>query len=427
MARVNRPSLVVYGGTIRAGCGTLHPEQPLDVVSAFQSYGASLQGLITEEERQDVVRHACPGQGACGGMYTANTSAVAIEAMGMALPYSSSAPANSELKKEECRRAGAAIRNLLELDLCPREILTKEAFENAITMITVLGGSTNVVLHLLAVARAADVPLTLDDFQRISDKTPFLADMKPSGQYVMEDLHSVGGTPALMKFMLEHDMLHGDCITCTGKTLAENVEALPSLREGQDVIRSFANPIKETGHLQILSGSLAPKGSVAKITGKEGLQFKGPARVFDSEEDMIEALEQGRIQKGDAIIIRYEGPVGGPGMPEMLLPTSAIMGAGLGDHVALLTDGRFSGGSHGFIIGHVTPEAQLGGPIALVRDGDMVSIDAETRCLDVDVSDDEMQRRREAFVAPPLKATKGTLYKYIKNVADASTGCVTDE
>jgi dihydroxy-acid dehydratase len=425
MGRVNRPSLMVYGGTIRAGRGK--DEAPLDIVSAFQSYGEYLAKRIDEETRADVVRFACPGAGACGGMYTANTMASAIEALGMTLPYSSSTPAEDPRKLEECRAAGAAIRRLLELDLKPRDVMTREAFENAMVTVTVLGGSTNAVLHLIAMARAVGVPLSLDDFQAVTDRTPFLADLKPSGRYVMEDLHQVGGTPAVLKALLERGLLHGDCITVTGKTLAENLRDLPGLSPGQKVVRPFDDPIQATGHIQILRGSLAPDGAVAKITGKEGVSFAGPAIVFDCEEDMLAALEQGRIERGQVIVIRYEGPKGGPGMPEMLTPTSAIAGAGLADGVALLTDGRFSGGSHGFIIGHVTPEAQEGGPIALVRDGDWIRVDAKARRLDVDVPADELARRRAAWSAPPLKATSGTLFKYIKSVKPASEGCVTDE
>jgi dihydroxy-acid dehydratase len=360
-------------------------------------------------------------------MYTANTMASAIEALGMALPYSASTPAEDPRKLDECFAAGAAIRRLLELDLKPRDIMTREAFENAMAVVTALGGSTNAVLHLIAMARAVGVRLALDDFQAVSDRVPFLADLKPSGAYVMEDVHAVGGTPAVMKYLLEHGALHGDCVTVTGKTLAENLRDLPGLAAGQRVIRPWEEPIKETGHIQILRGTLAPEGAVAKITGKEGLAFAGPAKVFDQEEAMLRALEQGAIERGQVIVIRYEGPKGGPGMPEMLSPTSALMGAGLGDAVALLTDGRFSGGSHGFIIGHVTPEAQEGGPIALVEDGDWIRIDAKARRIDLDVPADELARRRARWAAPPLRATSGTLAKYIRSVRPASEGCVTDE
>lgn len=424
MGRLNRPALMVYGGTIKPG--NLN-DQPLDIVSAFQSYGEYLAGKIDDDTRKGIVKKSCPGAGACGGMYTANTMASAIEALGMSLPYSSSNPAVDRSKLDECISSGAAIRNLLEKDIKPRDIMTREAFENAMVIVTVLGGSTNAVLHLVAMARAVDVRLTIDDFQKVSDRIPFLADLKPSGKYVMEDLHNVGGTPAVMKFLLDQGWINGDCMTVTGKTITENLKDLPSLKEGQDVMRPVSNPIKESGHIQILKGTFAPGGSVAKITGKEGLVFKGPARVFDAEEDMLKALEDGKIQKGDVVVIRYEGPKGGPGMPEMLTPTSAIMGAGMGKDVALITDGRFSGGSHGFIVGHVVPEAQEGGPIALVRDGDVITLDAEKNILDVDVSAEEMEKRRAAWTMPPFKATRGTLYKFIKNVKNASDGCVTDE
>jgi dihydroxy-acid dehydratase len=424
MARLNRPSLMVYGGTIKPG----HSRgETLDIISAFQSYGAYLAGSIDDSRREEIVRHACPGAGACGGMYTANTMASAIEAMGLSLPYSSSTPAVDPLKREECARAGEAVRMLLERDIKPRDIMTREAFENAMVIVTVLGGSTNAVLHLIAMARAADVKLTLEDFQAVSDRVPFLADLKPSGKYVMEDVQKIGGIPAVMKYLLKHGLINGDCLTVTGKTIAENLRDLPDLVPGQDVIRPIENPINPRGHIQILKGNLAPGGSVAKITGKEGLRFSGPAKVYDSEELMLAALEQNEIQKGDVVVIRYEGPQGGPGMPEMLTPTSAIMGAGLGSDVALITDGRFSGGSHGFIVGHVVPEAQQGGPIALIRSGDQITIDASTNALDVDVSEEEFARRRAGWVMPPYKATRGTLYKFIKTVKSASEGCVTDE
>jgi len=425
IGRLNRPALVVYGGTIRPGRGS--DGEKLDIVSAFQSYGQLLAETIDETKRLDIIEHACPGAGACGGMYTANTMASAIEAMGMSLPYSASTPAEDAAKAEECLLAGAAIRRLLERDIKPRDIMTREAFENAMVVVMALGGSTNAVLHLIAMARAVDVPLTIDDFQRVSDRIPLLADLKPSGRYVMEDLHRAGGTPGVMRYLLERGVLHGDCMTVTCKTVAENLEGLPDLAEGQDVIRPWERPIKATGHLTILRGNLAPDGAVAKITGKEGLRFKGTAHVFDCEEDMVEAAERGEIRKGEVVVIRYEGPKGGPGIPEMLAPTSLIMGAGLGQDVALITDGRFSGGSHGFIIGHITPEAQEGGPIALVQDGDVIEIDAEARSIEVHLSDDELQRRKAAWTAPPLKARRGTLYKYIKNVKSASEGCVTDE
>ena len=423
MARLNRPSLMVYGGTIRAG----HAQgKPRDIISAFQSYGEYLAGTITDEQRLDIVQHSCPGAGACGGMYTANTMAVAIEALGLSLPYSSSIPAEDPGKAEECRRAGAAVRLLLERDLKPLDILTPKAFENAMTLVMAVGGSTNAVLHLLAIARTAGVPLELADFQRVSDRVPLLADLKPSGQHVQEDLHAVGGTPAVMKYLLERGFLHGDTMTVTGQTLAENLAPLPGLKAGQTIVHPLDAPINPRGHIRILKGNLAPEGSVAKITGKEGERFVGQARVFDSEEAMLAGLERGEIAKGSVVVIRYEGPKGGPGMPEMLTPTSAIMGAGLGKDVALLTDGRFSGGSHGFIIGHITPEAQDGGPIALIQDGDHVVIDAASCSLSMDVSDAELARRRQAWVAPPAKATKGVLSKYVRLVRSASEGCATD-
>ncbi len=424
MGRLNRPAIMVYGGTIRAGKWN---NESLDIVSAFQCYGQFISGQISETARSEIVRHSCPGAGACGGMYTANTMASAIEALGMSLPYSSSIPAEDPAKAEECKAAGRAIYRLLELDLKPRDIMTRAAFENAMVIVIALGGSTNAVLHLLAMARSVDVPLTIDDFQKVSNRVPFLADLKPSGKFVQEDLHSIGGTPAVIKYLLEAGFMDGSCMTVTGRTLAENVAELPGLKTGQKIVQPLSAPIKVTGHIQILRGNLSPDGCVAKITGKEGLSFAGPARCFDGEEAMLHALEQGKIQKGDVIVIRYEGPKGGPGMPEMLTPTSAIMGAGLGADVALITDGRFSGGSHGFIVGHVTPEAQVGGPIALLQDGDMVRIDAGTNTLSVDVSEAEIAKRRQAWTAPPLKATRGTLFKYIKTVKSASEGCVTDE
>ncbi|MEL6106819.1 MAG: dihydroxy-acid dehydratase [Planctomycetota bacterium] len=424
MGRLNRPAIMVYGGTIKPG---FRNGEKLDIVNAFQCYGQFIAGQISDEERQEIVEKSCPGAGACGGMYTANTMATAIEALGMSLPYSASVPAEDVDKKAECRRAGEAILELLKLDIKPRDIMTRAAFENAMVTVMALGGSTNAVLHLIAMARSVDVPLTIDDFQSVSDRVPYLADLKPSGKFVQEDLHSIGGTPAVMKYLLEKGLMDGSCLTVTGKTLAENVADLPGLKEGQTIVSTVEAPIKESGHIRILRGTLATEGAVAKITGKEGLRFSGPARCFDSEEEMLAALEEKKIQRGDVVVIRYEGPQGGPGMPEMLTPTSAIMGAGLGADVAMITDGRFSGGSHGFIVGHVTPEAQLGGPLGLLRDGDVVTIDAETNSLDVEVSDDEMAVRREAWSAPPLKATRGTLYKYIKTVKTASEGCVTDE
>ncbi len=428
MGRLNRPALMVYGGTIKPGHLSVDgASKALDIVSAFQSYGEFIGGRMEDETREQIVRKSCPGAGACGGMYTANTMASAIEAMGMSLPYSASTPAEDPGKLEECFRAGAAIRLLLENDIKPRDIMTREAFENAMVVVTALGGSTNAVLHLIAMARAVEVPLSIDDFQKVSDRVPFLADLKPSGQYVMEDLHKVGGTPAVMKYLLEKGYMNGDCLTVTGKTLAQNLESLPGLQDRQPIIHAVENPIKASGHIQILRGNLAPDGAVAKITGKEGETFIGTARVFDSEEAMLEALEQKKIQKGDVVVIRFEGPKGGPGMPEMLTPTSAIMGAGLGKDVALMTDGRFSGGSHGFIVGHITPEAQEGGPIALLRDGDKVTIDAATNALNAEIGDDDWAQRRAQWKAPAYKSTRGTLFKYIKNVKSASEGCVTDE
>jgi dihydroxy-acid dehydratase len=424
MGRLNRPALMIYGGTIRPGHSN---GQKLDIVSAFQSYGEFIAGKIDEAERHTIVRLSCPGAGACGGMYTANTMASAIEALGMSLPYSSSTPAEDPRKLEECVYAGAAIRKLLERDLKPRDIMTREAFENAMVLLTAIGGSTNAVLHLIAIAKSVHVPLSIDDFQTVSARVPLLADFKPSGAYVMEDLHAVGGIPAVMKLLLKEGLLNGACMTVTGKTLAENLEALPALSPGQQIVKPVTDPIKSNGHIQILKGNLAPDGAVAKITGKEGLRFSGPAKVYDSEEEMLHSLERREIAKGDVIVIRYEGPKGGPGMPEMLTPTSAIMGAGLGKDVALITDGRFSGGSHGFIVGHITPEAQEGGPIALVQNGDRITIDAEKNLLEVALSESEFQNRRSKWTAPPLKASRGTLAKYLRLVKSASLGCVTDE
>ncbi|MGU9957087.1 MAG: dihydroxy-acid dehydratase [Arenicellales bacterium WSBS_2016_MAG_OTU3] len=425
MGRLDRPSLMVYGGTIKGGRGKNN--QTLDIVNAFQSYGQYIAKTIDDDERQGIVRNACPGAGACGGMYTANTMASAIETMGMSLPYSSSTPALDPQKHDECHRAGAALKELMKKGITARQIMTREAFENAMVIVSVTGGSTNAVLHLLAMARSVGVVLTIDDFQTVSDRTPFLADLKPSGQYVMEDLHNIGGIPGLQKFLLANGMLNGNCLTVTGKTLGENLEQVAGLEKGQVIIKPLDNPIKESSHIQILKGNLAPGGSVAKITGKEGFVFKGPARVFNQEEDMLRGLEDGDIQTGDVIVIRQEGPKGGPGMPEMLTPTSAIMGAGLGNDVALITDGRFSGGSHGFIIGHVVPEAQEGGPIGLIENGDIIVIDASKNKLDVEISEEEFAKRRANWKAPEYLASRGTLYKYIKNVSDASHGCVTDE
>ena len=424
MLRLNRPSILVYGGTIAPGC---HKDKKLDVVSAFEAWGEKVAGTIDENEYKQVVQNACPGAGACGGMYTANTMASAIEALGMALPYNSSNPAVSPDKKEECARVGAALLHLVENDIKPKDIVTQKSLENAIRLVAVLGGSTNAVLHFLAIAKAAELNFTLDDFQAIMDKTPFLADLKPSGQYLMEDLHNVGGVPAVLKFMLKEGMLHGDCLTVTGKTLAENLENVPELTEGQDIIRPVKEPIKPTGHIRILKGNLAEGGSVAKITGKEGLLFKGPARVFDGEYAANDGIRNGEVQKGEVVVIRYEGPKGGPGMPEMLKPTAAIMGAGLGKDVALITDGRFSGGTHGFVVGHIVPEAQNGGAIALVKDGDIIEINAEKNTLEVHLTETELADRKAKWQAPPLKFSSGVLYKYIKNVSTASDGCVTDE
>lgn len=428
MGRVNRPSLMVYGGTIKPGCAVTQNNADIDIVSAFQAYGQFITGEINEEQRFDIIRHACPGGGACGGMYTANTMATAIEVMGMTLPGSSSNPAVSKAKILECLAAGGAIKKLLTEDIRPSDILTRQAFENAMILVNITGGSTNAVLHLIAIADSVGIKLTIDDFQSVSDRTPFLADLKPSGRYVMADLHTIGGTPALLKFLLKEGVITGDGMTVTGETLAKNLEKAPDFPSDQTIIRPFNNPIKKTGHIQILRGSLAPGGCVGKITGKEGMRFAGKAKVFDSEDDMILALEKGALKKGEktVVIIRYEGPRGGPGMPEMLKPSSAIMGAGLGQDVALLTDGRFSGGSHGFLIGHIVPEAQEGGPIALVKDGDEVVIDAETKKLDVKISDAEMEKRRKAWVRPALKYEKGTLKKYASLVTDASHGCITD-
>ena len=428
MGRLNRPALMVYGGTILPGCTRFNgEEQPRDIVSAAQAYGEYLSGAITDEQRREIIRQSCPGPGACGGMYTANTMATAIEALGMSLPYSSSYPAEDAMKMEECVNAGRAAYRLLELDLKPRDVMTRTAFENAMVVIMALGGSTNSVLHLIAMARSVGVELAIDDFQRVSERVPYIADLKPSGKYVMADLHRVGGTPAVMKYLLAEGFLEGDCPTVTGESLGENLSQVSDLAEGQQIVFPLSNPLKKTGHLRILYGNVAPEGAVAKITGKEGTAFTGPARVFDSEEAMLEGLEEGRIERGDVVVIRYEGPKGGPGMPEMLTPTAAIMGAGLGKDVALMTDGRFSGGSHGFIIGHVCPEAQEGGPIALLQDGDTITIDAERAKITAAVSAEELARRHAEWQMPPYKASSGTLYKYIKSVKPASVGCVTDE
>ena len=424
MLRSNRPGVLVYGGTIASGC---HEGKKLDVVSAFEAWGQKVAGKIDQEEYQSVIEKACPGAGACGGMYTANTMASAIEALGMSLPYNSSNPALSDEKKLESIQAGVAVRKLLEMDLKPQDIVTKKSMENAIRLVVIMGGSTNAVLHFLAIAKAANVNFTLDDFQRISDETPFLADLKPSGKYLMEDIHEVGGVPAVLKYLLEKGLLHGDCMTVTGKTLAENLSESPSLKVGQQVIMPLEKPIKLTGHLRILKGNLSPKGAVAKITGKEGLRFEGNAKVFESEYEANDGIRNGLIEKGDVVVIRYEGPKGGPGMPEMLKPTAAIIGAGLGNDVALITDGRFSGGTHGFVVGHIAPEAQVGGPIALVENGDIITIDAEKNTIDFNVSDAVLAQRRLNWKQPDLKPKRGVLYKYAKTVSCASEGCVTDE
>ena len=424
MLRLDRPSILVYGGTIAPGC---HKDKKLDIVSAFEAWGEKVAGTMEESEFKQIVKKACPGAGACGGMYTANTMASAIEALGMALPYNSSNPAVSSNKKEECEKVGAALRHLIEQDIKPSDIVTKKSLENAIRLVAVLGGSTNAVLHFLAIAKSAQIEFSLDDFQKLMDITPFLADLKPSGKYLMEDLHNIGGVPAVLKFMLAEGMLHGDCLTVTGKTLAENLAEVKDLKEGQDIIHPVSDPIKASGHIRILKGNLATGGSVAKITGKEGLIFKGPARVYDSEYAANDGIGRGEVKKGEVIVIRYEGPKGGPGMPEMLKPTSAIMGAGLGKDVALITDGRFSGGTHGFVVGHIVPEAQTGGAIGLIENGDIIEINAESNTLNVLVSDEELASRKANWKEPAYKFQRGVLYKYIKNVSTASEGCVTDE
>ena len=424
MLRLDRPSILVYGGTIAPGC---HKDKKLDIVSAFEAWGEKVAGTMEESEFKQIVKKACPGAGACGGMYTANTMASAIEALGMALPYNSSNPAVSSNKKEECEKVGAALRHLMEQDIKPSDIVTKKSLENAIRLVAVLGGSTNAVLHFLAIAKSAQIEFSLDDFQKLMDITPFLADLKPSGKYLMEDLHDIGGVPAVLKFMLAEGMLHGDCLTVTGKTLAENLAEVKDLKEGQDIIHPVSDPIKASGHIRILKGNLAIGGSVAKITGKEGLIFKGPARVYDSEYTANDGIGRGEVKKGEVIVIRYEGPKGGPGMPEMLKPTAAIMGAGLGKDVALITDGRFSGGTHGFVVGHIVPEAQTGGAIGLIENGDIIEINAESNTLNVLVSDEDLASRKANWKEPAYKFQRGVLYKYIKNVSTASEGCVTDE
>lgn len=425
MGRLNRPAIMVYGGTIAPG---RYKGEDLNIISAFEALGKKIAGQLSDEDYKGIVMNSCPGAGACGGMYTANTMASAIEALGMSLPYSSSNPALSDDKQKECAAAGKAIRLLLERNICPKDIMTRKAFENAITVIMVLGGSTNAVLHLIAMAKSVDVPLTQDDFQAISDKIPVLADFKPSGKYLMQDLHKYGGVPAVMKYMLQKGLLHGDCLTVTGKTIAENLANAPDLDfDDQKIIYPLENPIKATGHLQVLYGNLAKGGSVAKISGKEGEKFVGPARVFDGEFQLINGINSGKIRPGDVVVIRYVGPRGAPGMPEMLKPTSAIIGAGLGKSVALITDGRFSGGTHGFVVGHVTPEAYEGGVIALVHDDDIIELDANTNAINLKVSDEELAKRRAEWKQPPLKAKKGILFKYAQVVKNASEGCVTDE
>jgi dihydroxy-acid dehydratase len=424
IGRLNRPAILVYGGTIASG---KYKDKKLDVVSAFEALGEKFAGTITPEDFKGIIQNACPGAGACGGMYTANTMSSAIEALGMSLPYSSSNPAKSIDKNEECENLGKAMKYLLESDLKPKDIVTKKSFENAITLIIVLGGSTNAVLHLIAMAKAFEVDIAIDDFQRISDKVPFLADLKPSGKYLMEDVHAIGGVPAVMKMLLEKGLVHGDCLTVTGKTIAENLAKVNGMAEGQDVIMPLDKPIKESGHLQILYGNIAKDGSVAKITGKEGEKFEGTAIVYESEYDAIDGIRDGEVKAGNVVVIRYEGPKGGPGMPEMLKPTSAIMGAGIGDQVALITDGRFSGGTHGFVVGHITPEAQVGGVIALIENGDKILIDGVNNVLNVELTDEEIESRRAKWKAPELKKKKGVLYKYAKTVSTASEGCVTDE
>jgi len=424
MLRLNRPSIMVYGGTIAAG---EHKGQSLSIISAFEAWGAKVAGTMEEEDFRQIIKKACPGAGACGGMFTANTMASSIEAMGLSLPSSSSNPAESADKVDECNRVASYIEHLIKNDLKPSDILTKKSLENAITVAIALGGSTNMVLHYLAIARAAGIEWDLHDFQRISDQTPFIADLKPSGQFMMEDIHRIGGTPVVMKYLLKEKLLHGDCMTVTGKTIAENLAEIPELDFEQKVIMPLAEPVKPTGHIQILYGNLAEKGSVAKITGKEGLKFEGPARVYDSEKLCNEGIGKGEVRAGEVIVIRYVGPTGGPGMPEMLKPTAAIMGAGLGDKVALITDGRFSGGTHGFVVGHITPEAQVGGNIALVENGDIIEIDAQTNTINVKIDDIELKKRRADWKQPDLKVKSGSLYKYAKSVSSASAGCITDQ
>ena len=424
MIRLNRPSILLYGGTIDSGC---HKNKKLDIVSAFEAWGEKVTGTIDNKEYREIIKKSCPGSGACGGMYTANTMASAIEALGMSLPFSSSIPANNKMRNSISSETGKAMKKLIEDDLKPLDIINKKSIENAVTTVVALGGSTNAVLHFLAIARAADIDFTIDDFQRISEKTPFIADLKPSGKYLMEDLHEIGGVPVVLKYLLKKGYLHGDCLTVTGNTLSENLDEVEELTFQQDIIRPCESPIKNSGHIRILYGNLAGEGSVAKITGKEGLYFSGTANVFDSEEEANLGIKNGKVKKGDVVVIRYVGPKGGPGMPEMLKPTAGIMGAGLGKDVALITDGRFSGGTHGFVVGHITPEAQVGGNIAIVKDGDKISIDAEKNIITLHLSDDELIRRRKKWKKQPLKVTKGSLFKYANVVSSASLGCVTDE
>lgn len=425
MGRLNRPSLMVYGGTIAPG---YYQGQELNIVSAFEALGQKIAGELSEEDFMGIIKHTCPGAGACGGMYTANTMAAAIEALGMSLPYSSSNPAVSPEKKQECLEAGRYIRILLEKDIKPTDIMTRKAFENALRAIIILGGSTNAVLHFIAIGKSVGIDITQDDFQRMSDQTPVLADFKPSGRYLMQDLHKYGGVPAVMKYLLNEGLLHGECLTVTGRTVEENLREVTPINEiDQPIIRLLHDPLKATGHLQILYGNLAEKGSVAKISGKEGERFEGPARVFDGEKELIAGLSGGRVRSGDVVVIKNEGPKGAPGMPEMLKPTSAIIGAGLGKSVALITDGRFSGGTHGFVVGHITPEAYDGGLIGLVQDNDRILIDAVNNNIELLVSPEEIAERRKSWKQPALKVSRGVLYKYARSVSDAAAGCVTDE
>ena len=424
MIRLDRPSVMLYGGTIDSGC---HKGNKLDVVSAFEAWGSKVSGKIDEKEYKSIIKKACPGSGACGGMYTANTMACAIEALGMSVPYTSSVPANENSREELCMNVGKSIRILLEKDIKPSDIITKKSLENAIRVVIALGGSTNAVLHFLAIAKASKIEFNLNDFQHISDTTPYIADLKPSGQYLMEDIHRIGGTPIVLKYLLSNGLLNGDCLTVTGKTIAENLKQVKDLDFEQKVIKQVNQPIKNSGHIRILYGNIASEGSVAKITGKEGLSFSGTAKVYNSEFDANNGIKNGEVKKGDVIVIRYQGPKGGPGMPEMLKPTAAIMGAGLGGDVALITDGRFSGGTHGFVVGHITPEAQEGGNIALINDGDQITIDSVKNTIDLDISETELKQRKSEWSEPKLKVNSGALYKYVKTVSSASKGCVTDE